>query len=128
MSAASATAWNKANPEKSRAHARASYQRNIETRRARSRATNKVKYDLHRERLNAIKMERGCIDCGYAAHPAALDFDHRDPATKSFGIGSSLVRTWVLIEAEVAKCDVRCANCHRVKTYDHRTTCIEEGQ
>jgi hypothetical protein len=26
--------------------------------------------------IQSIKMERGCTDCGYREHPAALDFDH----------------------------------------------------
>lgn len=55
-----------------------------------------------------------CIDCGYSTFPEALQFHHRDPSTKDFGLGSfsgSLAR---LIE-EAAKCDLLCANCHRIR-------------
>ncbi len=55
-----------------------------------------------------------CIDCGYAHCLGALDFHHRDPATKDFGVGhfnGSLRR----LTAEVAKCDLLCANCHRMR-------------
>lgn len=66
--------------------------------------------------VNAIKMERGCIDCGYNAHPAALHFDHRDPSTKSFTIAKQLTCRLDRLMAEIAKCDVRCANCHAVRS------------
>lgn len=75
-----------------------------------------------REKLNAIKLARGCIDCGYRAHPAALHFDHR-PGVEKLGQVSDLMskRGWDVTLAEVDKCDVRCANCHAVKT-------VERGQ
>ena len=66
--------------------------------------------------LDAMKLESGCVDCGYAEHPAALQFDHRDRATKAFTISEGLLRSWAAITAEIAKCDVRCANCHAIRT------------
>lgn len=38
-------------------------------------------------RLDALKLEAGCVDCGYNKHPAALHFDHRDPETKLKALG-----------------------------------------
>lgn len=61
-------------------------------------------------------MERGCVDCGYAAHPAALQFDHLPGVDKSFQLSNSLQRAWADVLAEVAKCEVVCANCHAVRT------------
>lgn len=48
-----------------------------------------------------------------------LDFHHRDPATKEFNIGSCAWgnRGRPALEKEIAKCDVLCANCHRILTY-----------
>jgi hypothetical protein len=65
-----------------------------------------------------------CVDCG-ESDPVVLEFDHRDPAAKSFSIGDALGKTWQWekIAAEIAKCDVRCANCHRRRTARQR----EEG-
>lgn len=65
-----------------------------------------------------------CVDCGYNAHLAALDFDHVDPTKKEFNIGSLLgKRSYdylnLLMEAE--KCVIRCANCHRIKTHPDST-------
>ena len=55
-----------------------------------------------------------CVVCGYHKHPGALDFHHIDPTTKSFGISSGgLSRSWQVIQAELAKCVLLCANCRR---------------
>jgi hypothetical protein len=55
-----------------------------------------------------------CGDCG-ESDPVVLDFDHR--GDKAFEIGESLTyRSWEVILAEIAKCDVVCANCHRRRT------------
>lgn len=72
---------------------------------------------VRRSFLDRWKLAAGCIDCGYAGHPAALDFDHIDPAAKSFGLSTANGRSLRAIVAEVAKCVVRCANCHRIKTH-----------
>src|SRR5207247_9126089 len=56
-----------------------------------------------------------CVDCG-ETDIVVLQFDHlRD---KSMNI-STLIRngaSWTRIEQEIAKCEVRCANCHRLRT------------
>lgn len=58
-----------------------------------------------------------CIDCGYNAHLAALDFDHIEPEKKYKTLAKLLLASsWETIEAEVKKCVLRCANCHRIKT------------
>lgn len=70
-----------------------------------------------RELINNAK-NIPCADCGIKYPPYIMDFDHRDPDQKSFGIGESLVskRPEVLL-AEIAKCDVVCSNCHRERTH-----------
>jgi hypothetical protein len=55
-----------------------------------------------------------CVDCGYSSCPEALQFHHRDPSTKDFILGhfnGSLAR----LIAEAEKCDLVCANCHRLR-------------
>ena len=73
--------------------------------------------------VSAYKLEKGCARCGYNEHPAALDFNHLDPSTKSFHISGGTYGRETLI-AEMEKCEVLCSNCHRVHTYenDHYTT------
>ena len=66
--------------------------------------------------LRAYKMEQGCDICGYKGSPAALDFHHRDPSEKKFTISNNLSsRNWDSILAEINKCDILCANCHRIE-------------
>lgn len=64
-----------------------------------------------------IKVSMGCIDCGYNAHPQALQFDHISDNKKANV--SNLIRSdysWETILAEINKCEVRCSNCHSVMT------------
>lgn len=59
-----------------------------------------------------------CIRCGYDRCPAVLQFHHRDPATKSFGIAAKgMTRKWEVLVAEAEKCDLLCANCHYEEHY-----------
>lgn len=59
-----------------------------------------------------------CTDCGLMYPTAAMDFDHRDPTAKKWTVSQMLLRTSTAeILDEVAKCDVVCANCHRMRTY-----------
>jgi hypothetical protein len=74
----------------------------------------------HRERnrklLVAYLLEHPCIDCG-ERDPVVLDFDHRDPSLKRCDVTRLAARKpWQAVLNEIAKCDVRCANCHRKRT------------
>ena len=85
---------------------------------------NRVRYGggrserAKRDRLyfQEIKVERGCADCGYKANAVALDFDHMPGAVKLYRIACMAGMSRALIDAEIAKCEVVCANCHRVRT------------
>ncbi len=72
-------------------------------------------YAKRKLRLRDLKAGRRCRDCGND-DPRVLDFHHRDPSAKSFKIAT---KAWQVSEArlleEVAKCDVLCANCHRIE-------------
>jgi len=60
-----------------------------------------------------------CVDCG-EADPRCLDFDHirgRKVCVISLMLGKY---GWKAIEKEIAKCEVRCANCHRKRTAERR--------
>ena len=80
--------------------------------------------DRRHEKISEIKMSRGCADCGYNAHAIALDFDHiNDDKIDGVSRMVSKRRPWRDVLAEVEKCEVVCANCHRVRTADRRTLC-----
>lgn len=54
-----------------------------------------------------------CIRCGYNKSLRALQFHHRDPSQKSFGIAQKgKTRAYEKLLAEAEKCDLICANCH----------------
>jgi hypothetical protein len=75
-------------------------------------------YEERREHLRQIKLDKGCECCGYKAHASALTFDHIDPTLKSYEMASIFRRPWAIINAELAKCRVLCANCHAIWTQD----------
>ena len=99
------------------------------------RATNRRAADKRRARLDALK-DAPCVDCGGTFPPECMDFDHvRGPKlfnvghyvnggqsptgpTPASAHGASLDR----LMAEIAKCDLVCANCHRIRTKRRRTT------
>jgi len=64
-----------------------------------------------------------CLDCGGRFKPHQMDFDHRDPSRKAFNVmtGRAMLMSTQRVLAEVAKCDIVCANCHRVRTQAARS-------
>jgi len=99
----------------------------LDRRRERGRVNASSAYSKRRQEINELKMSRGCIDCGYAKHPAALQFDHVDPSSKRFRISTSMNRRWEDVLEEIAKCEVRCANCHAVKTVEAQRHLLQAG-
>jgi hypothetical protein len=60
-----------------------------------------------------------CVDCGRVLPPECMDFDHRDPATKLCSVTRFRTRSRRFLEqllAEIAKCDLVCHCCHRLRT------------
>ena len=84
---------------------------------------SKVKpmYQLRLRIFRRMKELAGCVDCGYSTHGAALDWDHRPDVDKKFAVTSSPTRNFESILEEMEKCDIRCANCHRIITAKRRT-------
>ncbi len=55
-----------------------------------------------------------CAGCGAVVPAPVFEFHHRDGRTKDFAIShDGITRRWEKIEAELAKCVLLCANCHR---------------
>jgi hypothetical protein len=84
--------------------------------RARSKATRKAKAKAW---VLAYLLAHPCVDCS-ETDPKVLEFDHRDPALKRHTIARMVADGLGVknIEQEVAKCDVRCCNCHRRRSLD----------
>jgi DNA-binding MarR family transcriptional regulator len=69
--------------------------------------------------IDAIK-SRPCMDCKGTFDPVCMDFDHRPGEEKRFSVAEW--RNWKKqtsmkgIMDEIAKCDIVCSNCHRLRT------------
>ena len=88
-----------------------------------------------RSLVDWIKLASGCIKCGYNKNPKALEFNHLDPASKyrdkngktvdiarmslASGKNSAEKSRYSIktILAEIEKCEILCANCHREHTF-----------
>ena len=93
----------------------------LEERSKKSSECNKRRKLKRRLILDEIKLKSGCVDCGYNDRAIALDFDHVR-GQKKFNIARALgeLRPFELILVEIVKCDVRCANCHRIVTENRK--------
>lgn len=91
-----------------------------------------VDADLQKKRsyIALEKKEIGkCAHCEFddMSDTAAFDFDHLDPETKSYAISHmvnvvKIVDFERLVDIEIAKCQLLCANCHRIKTRKEQNT------
>jgi len=101
-----------------RGYGRKHYTSNKSDYNARRYGHQKRQRERIRQLLDQVKSVP-CIDCEETHPPWAMDFDHRDPSTKCFDLsvaasaGYSLAKT----QAEIDKCDVVCALCHRYRTF-----------
>lgn len=76
----------------------------------------KIQYDFFIRKSNEIKLNRGCDRCGYNKCPQALEWHHpnndKDIDPSSI-LMSRTIKAFEKYLAEIAKCDLLCANCHR---------------
>jgi 5-methylcytosine-specific restriction endonuclease McrA len=71
--------------------------------------------DWRRRKKARLVAEAGgaCVICGYSGYFGALEFHHREPAQKSFGLSErGMTRSIERLRAELAKCVLLCSNCH----------------
>ncbi len=67
--------------------------------------------------LKAYFKKNPCKDCG-ESNIIVLDFDHVNPKLKKFNVSTMIIHDMSMekIQKEIDKCEVRCSNCHRIKT------------
>jgi hypothetical protein len=85
---------------------------------AQIKARNRRQIRENQQRLCAYFLAHPCTDCG-ETDLAVLEFDHLRDKTANIG---TLINgyMWKRILAEIEKCEVVCANCHRRRTYRRR--------
>ena len=80
-----------------------------------STCKDKFNTSKRRKRVKVLAVEYlggKCSICGYNKCISALEFHHRDPKEKDFGI-SGVTKSFESLKIELDKCILVCANCHR---------------
>lgn len=100
-------------PEKSRAAIRKHYYANKDYYLAKN---YKRRREL-RDYIHELKNSTPCTDCGVQYPYYVMDFDHLEDKV---GAISAVLKSGSnkKMAAELLKCEVVCANCHRVRTYN----------
>lgn len=99
------------------ASARRHYLKNKERIKARARSFTVEVRKRNRKYINKYKSAHPCVDCGFS-DIRALDFDHVN-GEKDLNLAQTH-SYWSVkrIQREIDKCEVRCSNCHRIKTWE----------
>lgn len=94
------------------------YEANKEKVKAKTAARNARQRVLLRETVMQFKQGKPCMDCGGTFHPAAMEFDH-GVSEKLFNVGDAtrVAMSVTRLVTEMKKCELVCANCHRVRTF-----------
>lgn len=107
----------KNNKEKRKQTVRKWVNKNTDRMREHWRKYNKNNSDKLYALMISLK-QNPCMDCGNSFPHYVMDFDHRDPATKHHCVSRvNKFRTEKKLLEEIAKCDLVCSNCHRIRTY-----------
>jgi hypothetical protein len=79
----------------------------------------KERKNAARDYINSIKKRSKCSKCPIDNY-VVLDFHHRDPKMKEISACDMVTNKYSIarIDAELAKCDIVCANCHRIIHYE----------
>lgn len=104
-----------------RSRGRAYYKANQSRQRSLSNQ-RRILYRITRRELMVKLKDRPCVDCGKRYPSYVMDFDHKCD-DKLGNISSLANRNYVTVKkllSEIAKCDVVCSNCHRIRTYMRR--------
>ena len=99
-----------------REYGREHYRKNLGASASKARARAAIDRPSNRRVVADHLTTHPCLDCG-ESDPVVLEFDHRDPSAKVDDVGRLVhTGTVVALQAEIVKCDVRCGNCHRIRT------------
>jgi hypothetical protein len=100
-----------------RAYQAAHYANHRERHIARVRQDNARRKAAAAAELQAYLRTHPCVGCG-TTDVRVLEFDHRQGEAKRANVSAmvGMGLPWERVLQEIAKCDVRCANCHRIMT------------
>lgn len=91
----------------------------------RAEAVNNRRLKL--KKLAVEYMGGSCQFCGYDRCIGALEFHHKDPSQKDFGISAKgYTRSFDKVKTELDKCVMLCANCHREEHFRLKIESLEK--
>lgn len=70
------------------------------------------------ERIRDLKHMKPCGDCGERYPFFVMQYDHLGDKEANIADMTRLLWSWERIQAEIDKCELVCANCHAVRTYE----------
>ncbi len=91
------------------------WQKNKALQRSRVKANSKKAKARSKDLINGHLQSHPCVDCG-ESDIEVLEFDHLKDKTMNVSAMPRAGFALEKIKEEIAKCEVRCANCHRRKT------------
>lgn len=96
------------------------YKNNKEYYTKKAKIRNKSQRAKNKEFVNRYKSFASCVDCG-ESNPIVLEFDHVSD-NKTANVADMMHSSYSIdtIKKEIRKCEIVCANCHRVRTHDRR--------
>lgn len=68
-------------------------------------------------RVAFAALSRPCVDCNITWHPLVMTFDHVDRAEKKHVLADFRTAAPHEFDAELAKCEAVCRNCHQIREY-----------
>ena len=76
-----------------------------------------LKVRRHRLKLAGVKYLGGkCVECGFSGNYNCFDFHHKGDLPKEHEIGKIIgIKSWETLRKELDKCELLCANCHRLE-------------
>jgi transposase len=75
-----------------------------------------------RKHILALKAVTPCADCGIIYHYCVTQYDHLPQFVKKFNISQfhRFTLDLAVVLAEIAKCELVCANCHAIRGHNRR--------
>lgn len=119
---ASVRRWKDKNPKKVAAYRRRAYYKNHAENLASARGRTLRRRQEQRKWISKLKEESPCVDCGTHYPAVCMDFDHLPGKGKTGNVGRMPGKTNKEIRQEIEKCEIVCANCHRLRTWNRRRT------
>jgi hypothetical protein len=104
----------------------AAYHQRVRERRKEQKRRKKEEFQAW---YRAMKESLPCTDCGGCYHHAAMQFDHLPGFEKRGELGRvQRYASLQLVLDEIAKCEIVCANCHAVRTFERARGVAQSGR